>query len=142
MTGITINIYGGTQQINPAATTAEQHFYGDQFAKETLKNEALDRLDLSPEAKQFSLYITKVEDLPRYLTWLSSCEHAVDIAKVVLRLLEAEPKITAEEVVKKRFIERLLPLAPKVASSERGNSIDNLRFQINEALAKRPRKCP
>ena len=140
MSDITFNIYGGTQQVNPSATTAVQNFYGDQFAKEVLKEEALGKLDLSPEAKQFCLYINKVEDMPRYLSLLASCENAADIAKVAMQLLEAETKITEEEVVKKRFIERILPLAPKVASSERGNSVDNIRVQINDALARRPRK--
>lgn len=140
MAEITFNIYGGTQQINPSATTAEQHFYGDQFAKEMLKEDALDQLDLSPEAKQFSLYINKVEEMPGYLSLLASCENAADIAQVVMKLLEAEPKITEEEVVRKRFIERILPLASRVASADRGNSVDNIRVQINEALANRPRK--
>lgn len=140
MSDITFNIYGGTQQINPSATTAEQHFYGDQFAKEMLKEEALNKLDLSPEAKQFCIYINKVEDMPRYLSLLASCENAADIANVVMKLLEEEPKITEELVVKRRFIERILPLAPKVASSERGNSSDNIRVQINEALARRVKK--
>lgn len=140
MSDVQINIYGGTQQINPSATKAEQHFYGDQFAKEMLKQETLGKLNLSPEAEQFGLYINKVEDLPRYLSLLASCADAMDLAQVAMQLLEAEPKITQEEVVKRRFIERLLPLAPKVATSDRGNSIDNIRVRINEALANRTKK--
>ena len=140
MSEITFNIYGGTQQINPSATTAEQHFYGDQFAREMLNEEAMDRLDLSPEARQFALYLNMVQEMPRYLSMLSSCESAADIAKVVMNLLDSEDRITREEVVKKRFIERILPLAPKVASSARGNSIDNIRVQINDALMQRPHR--
>ena len=140
MSEITFNIYGGTQQINPSATTAEQHFYGDQFAREMLNEEAMDRLDLSPEARQFALYLNMVQEMPRYLSMLSSCESAADIAKVVMNLLDSEDRITREEVVKKRFIERILPLAPKVASSARGNSIDNIRAQINDALMQRPHR--
>ena len=78
--------------------------------------------------------------MPGYLSLLASCENAADIAQVVMKLLEAEPKITEEEVVRKRFIERILPLASRVASADRGNSVDNIRVQINEALANRPRK--
>ena len=140
MSDITINCYGGSQQINPVATTAVQNFYGDQFAKDRLKEEVQDRLHLTSEALKFCTYIDKVEDMPRYLSLLSPCENATDLAKVVMTILEAEPKVTEEEVVKRRFIERILPLAPKVASSDHGNSIDNIRARINDALASRPKK--
>ena len=142
MSDITINFYGGTQQVNPSATTAVQNFYGDQFAKEKLKEEAMSQLNLSPEAIKFSKYINKVEDMPRYLSLLASCESATDLAQVVMTILEAEPKVTEEEVVKQRFIETILPLCPKMAANERGNSIDNIRARINDALAKRPKKRP
>lgn len=142
MPDITINFYGGTQQVNPSATTAVQNFYGDQFAKEKLKEEAMNQLNLSPEALKFSTYINKVEDVPRYLSLLSPCESATELAQVVMSILEAEPKVTEEEVVRRRFIECILPLCPKMAANERGNSIDNIRARINDALAKRPKKRP
>ena len=142
MPEITINFYGGTQQVNPSATTAIQNFYGDQFAKEKLKEEAMSQLNLSPEAIKFSKYINKVEDMPRYLSLLSSCESATDLAQVVMTILEAEPKVTEEEVVRRRFIETILSLCPKMAENEKGNSIDNIRARINDALAKRPKKRP
>lgn len=140
MNTITFNIYGGTQQVNPSATSAVQNFYGDQFAKERLREDTLGQLDLSPEAHRFSAYINKVEDMPRYLSLFSSCESATDLAQTVMTLLDAEPRITKEEVVKQRFIEKLLPLAPKVAHSDKGNSVDNIRARINDALAKRSKK--
>ncbi|MGN0053677.1 MAG: hypothetical protein ACI378_06390 [Bacteroides sp.] len=142
MPDITINFYGGTQQVNPSATTAVQNFYGDQFAKEKLKEEAMSQLNLSPEALKFSTYINKVEDVPRYLSLLSPCESATELAQVVMAILEAETKVTEEEVVRRRFIECILPLCPKMAANERGNSIDNIRARINDALAKRPKKRP
>lgn len=142
MPDITINFYGGTQQVNPSATTAVQNFYGDQFAKEKLKEEAMSQLNLSPEALKFSTYINKVEDMPRYLSLLSPCESATELAQVVMAILEAETKVTEEEVVRRRFIECILPLCPKMAANERGNSIDNIRARINDALAKRPKKRP
>ena len=142
MPDITINFYGGSQQVNPSATTAVQNFYGDQFAKEKLKEEAMSQLNLSPEALKFSTYINKVEDVPRYLSLLSPCESATELAQVVMAILEAETKVTEEEVVRRRFIECILPLCPKMAANERGNSIDNIRARINDALAKRPKKRP
>ena len=36
---IVFNIYGGSQQITPVATTATQNYYGDQFALDKLRNE-------------------------------------------------------------------------------------------------------
>ncbi|MGM9759073.1 MAG: hypothetical protein ACI30I_03030 [Parabacteroides sp.] len=140
MGDIVFHIYGGTQQVNPSATSAVQNFYGDQFAKEMLREESMSHLDLSPEARQFSLYINKVEEMPRYLSLLASCESATDLAQAVIALMEENPRINREEVVKKRFIERLLPLVPQVALSEKGNSVDNIRARINDALAKHPKK--
>lgn len=137
MSEVIFNIYGGTQQVNPNATTAIQNFYGDQFAAEKLKEEALQELQLSAEAEALSLYINKVEEMPRYLSLLSACTTATELAKAVMTLLEDNPKLTKEEVVKERFIEKLLPLAPKLTQ---GNTISNLRARINDELARRPRK--
>lgn len=137
MPDVIFNIYGGTQQVNPNATTAVQNFYGDQFAAEKLREEALGGLDLSPEANQFALYIDKVEDMPSYLSLLSGCTTATELAQVVMKLMESEPKITKEEVVRERFIEKLVPLVPRI---EKGLSIDNIRQRINDALARQPKK--
>lgn len=137
MPDVIFNIYGGTQQVNPNATTAVQNFYGDQFAAEKLREEALGGLDLSSEANQFALYIDKVEDMPRYLSLLSGCTTATELAQVVMKLMESEPKITKEEVVRERFIEKLVPLVPRI---EKGLSIDNIRQRINDALARQPKK--
>ena len=140
MTNITLNFYGGSQQVNPSAQTATQVFIGDQFAKERLQEEVLRQLDLSPEAERFRPYINKVEDMPRYLSLLSACTNATELAQAVMTLLDNEPKITKAEVVKERFISKLLPLAPKLAQSDRGNSIDNIRARINDALSKHSKK--
>lgn len=124
-----INIHGGNNQILPNATEAIQNFYGDRFAADKLRDEALQELHFPPEAEALSLYIDKVKDLPRYLSLLSVCTTATELAQVAMILLDNEPKITKEEVVKERFIEKLLPLAPKLTQ---GNSIANLRARIND----------
>lgn len=137
MSDIILNIYGGTLQVNPNATSAVQNFYGDQFAAEKIREGVLNGLDLSPEAGKFAIYINKVEELPRYLSLLSACTSAAELAQVVMTLMKNEEKITKEEVVKERFIEKLLPLAPHVT---KGTSVDNIRQRINDALAKLPKK--
>jgi len=137
MSEVIFNIYGGTQQVNPNATTAAQNFYGDRFAADLLKGKTPGGPGMPAEADMFAVYINNVEDMPRYLSMLSGCATATELAQVVMTLLEAEPKITAEEVVKERFIARLLPLAPNIT---KGTGVDNIRARINDALAKRPKK--
>lgn len=137
MSEVIFNIYGGTQQVNPNATTAAQNFYGDRFAAEMLKDKAPGGPGMPAEADMFSVYINNVEDMPRYLSMLAGCTTAAELAQVVMTLLESEPKITAEEVVKERFIAKILPLAPNIT---KGTGIDNIRTRINDALAKRPKK--
>ena len=83
----TINIYGGTQQILPNATQAVQNFYGEDFSRDTTREEALGKLKLSPDAKRLSAYINNVEELTVYLTRLSGCVMAEELALVVVRSL-------------------------------------------------------
>lgn len=130
MSEVSINIYGGNNQILPNATQVVQNFYADRLAEEGGAKEG-------STAGLFSTYISNEEDAPRYLAMLSACTSAAELARVAMVLLESEPKITEEEVVKKRFIEKLLPLAPKFT---RGKGIGNVRARINDALAKRHKK--
>lgn len=134
MNDITININGGNNQILPNATEAVQNFYGDQFAEKILSNTATDK-ESCPEVGKLSLYVDKV-NLPGYIVQLSECQNATELAKVVIYMLEQEPKLTEEEIVKERFINILLPLATKLT---KGRSIDNLRARINDALLARPK---
>jgi len=53
---IVFNIYGGSNQILPNATSATQNYYGDRAEPA-----------LSPEAMRLFSYINKVEDLRIYL---------------------------------------------------------------------------
>ena len=134
MSDITINFYGGTQQVNPSATTAVQNFYGDQFAKEKLKEEAMSQLNLSPEAIKFSKYINKVEDLNGYISLLTTCKTASEVGEVIATMCENEPSIDSALIAKECFIRLLLPFIPNV---EKGKGIDNLRIQIDKAWTAR-----
>lgn len=137
MSDITINISGGNNQILPNATKAIQNFYGElpaasQWDKTPAQEESL------PEAEQLSIYIDKV-NLPGYLSLLGECRTATELAKVVISMVEQEPRLTAEEMVKGRFISLLLPFASKLT---KGTSVDNIRARINDAWSNRPRHRP
>ena len=54
-------------------------------------------------------------------------------------MVEQEPKLFPEEMVKERFIRLLLPFASKL---EKGKTIDNIRARINDAWMNRPKKRP
>ena len=130
MSEVKINIYGGSNQILPNATKAEQHFYGDLFAERILK--PLDsEPSLSEDARRLSFYINKEEDLRGYLTLLEACTTAKEIGEVVAIMAEKEPRLTKEEISKTRFINLLPPLAPKVTE---GIKVDNLRIHIDNAV--------
>ena len=134
---VVINIYGGTQQILPNATQAVQHFYGADISRDVFREGALSRQDLSPEAKRLSAYINNVEELGVYLTRLSGCITASELALVVVSMVENRTGVSKELMVRESFIRLLLPLTPGITS---GRSIDNIRARINDAWARRPKK--
>ena len=127
---IVFNIYGGSNQILPNATSATQNYYGDEAELE--KDPAL-----SPEATRLFSYINKVEDLRIYLVQIAECTNAVELARVIVKMGEREPKITSEEMVKERFISLFFPLTPLFVSVK---TVSNIRARINNAWARRPRK--
>ncbi len=134
---VVINIYGGTQQILPNATQAVQHFYGADISRDVFREGALSRQELSPEAKRLSSYINNVEELGVYLTRLSGCITASELALVVVSMVENRTGVSKELMVRESFIRLLLPLTPGITS---GRSIDNIRARINDAWARRPKK--
>ena len=75
----------------------------------------------------------------RYLALIGECRSATELAKVVVEMVEQEPKLFPEEMVKERFIKLLLPFASKL---EKGKTIDNIRARINDAWMNRPKKRP
>lgn len=134
--GITFNIYGGSNQILPNATKAEQHFYGDQFAKEALRKGVVPEPTLTDEERRLLVFVEKEESLRNYVACLAVCKTAAEVGKVVAMMCENEPGLTAERIVKKEFIEKLIPFINGVES---GRGIDNLRSQINTAWSERKR---
>ena len=134
--GITINIYGGSNQILPNATKAEQLFYGDQFAKEALRKGAATEPTLTDDERRLLMFVEKEESLRNYVASLGVCKTAAEVGEVVAVMCENEPGLTAERIVKKEFIEKLLPFINGVES---GRGIDNLRIQINTAWSGRKR---
>ena len=134
MSDVNITINGGINQILPDATEAKQIFYGDQFAEKLLSGESPKEEPL-PEVDKLSIYINK-ENIPAYLSQIGECQTATELAKVVVEMAEHEPRLTAEEIVKERFISLLLPFAFKLT---KGKTVDNVRARINDAWMKRPK---
>ena len=134
MSDVNITINGGINQILPDATEAKQIFYGDQFAEKLLSGESPKEESL-PEVDKLSIYINK-ENIPGYLAQIGECQTATELAKVVVEMAEHEPRLTAEEIVKERFISLLLPFAFKLT---KGKTVDNVRARINDAWMKRPK---
>ena len=131
------NIYGGSNQILPNATSATQNYYGDEAELEKDDVSKDKEPALSPEATRLFSYINKVEDLRIYLVQIAECTNAVELARVIVKMGEREPKITSEEMVKERFISLFFPLTPLFVS---GKTVSNIRARINNAWARRPRK--
>lgn len=133
---ITFNIYGGSNQILPNATKAEQHFYGDQFAKEALRQGAPAELQLTAEERRLLMFIEKEESLRNYVASLAVCKTAADVGKVVAVMCENETYLDEQRIAKSEFIETLIPF---ISGVEKGKGVDNLRIQIDKAWQERKR---
>lgn len=133
---IIFNISGGNNQILPNATKAEQHFYGDQFAKEALRKGSPEVLPLTDDERRLAMYVAN-EDLVRsYVANIKACQTAAEVGQVVATMCENEPRIDETRIVTKAFIEILVPFMTGV---ETGKGIDNIRNAINNAWAERKR---
>ncbi len=136
----TFNISGGNVQILPNATQGIQNFYGDQFAEEALKANAkaqsnASSIELTEEEKALQPYINKVALLKQYTSRLAQCTSASDIGRVVVDMRkDEEVRVDEFEMVKERFINVLLALAPNVTS---GKTVSNIRQRIIDAWDRR-----
>ena len=133
---IVFNISGGNNQILPNATHAEQHFYGDQFAKEALRKGAAGMAPLTDDERRLLLYVEEEDSVRNYVAALRACKTAAEVGKVVAIMCENEPHLFADRVAKQEFIETLLPFLTGVA---KGKGIDNLRIQIFNGCQARQR---
>ena len=127
---VNINIYGGTNQILPNAVKAEQHFHYVQGQAEEPAPAEPSRPWLPDDERRLSLYIEKEEKLQAYIATLAACTTAQQVGEAVTQMCADEPKITAELIVKEKFIRLLLPF---LAGLDKGKGIDNLRLNINDA---------
>lgn len=133
---IIFNISGGNNQILPNATKAEQHFYGDQFAKEALRKGATAEPPLTDDERRLAMFVENEESLRNYVASLKACKTAAEVGKVVTVMCENEPHLFESRVAKADFIEKLIPFLTNV---EKGKGIGNLRIQIDNALQERKR---
>lgn len=159
---IMITIFGGTNLIAPVATTAIQNFYGgrgDGFADQPEVTEEMeegegmvgaektedaeekmeDAEEMTDEEFHLSVYLSDMKSLKSYVTLVGECTSARELAAVVGKMLSDEQckNIDKEKVVKGAFIKLLLPFAVRLTS---GNTVGNIRLQINNILADRTKK--
>ena len=133
---IEIKIFGGTNMIVPSATTAVQHFYGDQFAEAAIRPEATEGIECLNDAEcHLFTYVPDVKKVHEYARLLGECDTAHDLAGVVSIMLD-EPHVDKATVVKGAFIEVLLLFTFRLTS---GSKVDNVRQQINNMLMARGR---
>ena len=132
-----INIYGGTNQILPNATKAEQHFYYRAEQSETPVPDAQPRPWTEDDERRLSLYLEKEESLQAYIATLAACTTAQQAGEAVAEMCANEPKMDSELIVKEKFIRLLLPFLVRL---EKGNGIDNLRVNINNAWLSRKKQ--
>ena len=131
---IIFNISGGNNQILPNATKAEQHFYGDKFAKDALRSGDSAEAPLTDDERRLMLYIRDEEKMRNYVASLKACESAADVGQVVAIMCENEPNLYEQTIVKEEFIKKLIPFLIGV---DKGKGVDNLRIFINKAWAER-----
>lgn len=143
MCKVEFNISGGQNQIAPNSTNATQTIYvnADNKANQYEHAEVVSPLpdaeeETLGELARLSINIDKVR-LQEYLAQIAECRSATELAMVVVRMAEQEPRLKVEEIVKERFISQLLPFATNIS---KGTSIGNVRQRINDALARRSRK--
>lgn len=129
---VNITINGGTNQIMPNATKAEQHFHYTQASPTISAPTNQPHPWLRDDELRLSLYIEKEERLQAYIATLAACASAEQVGEVVVRMCADEPKITSDLATKEKFITLLLPF---LTGMEKGKSIDNLRLNINDAWA-------
>ena len=134
---VNINIYGGTNQILPNATKAEQHFYYRAEQPVTPASDAQPRPWTADDERRLSLYMDKGDTLQAYIATLASCTTAQQAGEAVAEMCANEPKLDGELIVKEKFIRLLLPFLVRL---EKGKGIDNLRVNINNAWMNRKRQ--
>lgn len=143
--GVTINVYGGSPQILPAALHAEQHYHGTAAPSSASKAAAAEATDEATDggasadgAGLLPLYVPDPADRREWAARLAACTSAGQLAGVVASMA-ASPHTSLDifEAVRARFIEGVLPLCPRLRE---GRSVSNLRKRINDRLLRLTRQ--
>lgn len=141
LSNVSINIYGGTNQILPNAIKAEQHFhYGATYGATQPMQAMPDSSSRSwqeDDERRLSLYIEKEERLQAYIATLAACTTAQQVGEAVADMCANEPKLNADLIAKEKFI---CLLQPFLTGIDKGKGIDNLRIHINDAWNRRKKQ--
>ena len=136
-TVVTINIYGGTNQILPNAIRAEQHFHYATEKAEVFTPIGTPNPWHPDDERRLSLYISSEEILQSYIATLAACTTAQQAGEAVAEMCANEPGLDGDLIAKEKFIRLLLPFLVRV---KKGKGIDNLRMNINDAWQSRKKQ--
>lgn len=135
---VTINVYGGNNQVFPNATEAVQHIYvgapsgvqSDDTPSASASEAGLDTF--AAEKALLLAYIGDRQKLESYIVGLGECTDASELAQLTVSL-SRDCGIDKSIIVKSRFIRLLFPFAHRVTH---GKSVDNVRARINGILTR------
>lgn len=133
-TSVTINVYGGNNQVFPNATEAVQHIYvgvqSDDIPSVSASAAGLDTF--AAEKSRLLAYIGDRQKLESYIIALGECADASELAQLTVSI-SRDCGIDKSVIVKSKFIRLLLPFAHRVTH---GKSVDNVRARINGILTR------
>lgn len=137
MCDMTINIYGGNNQILPNATEAVQTSMS-MIMPTNCRSSRLPATLFLPRQK--SSLATSTRTTSRSISTRFARATTPPIwPRSSSPLLDQESKLTEETIVKESFIQCLLPFAINITA---GRSVNNIRARINDALEARHRSRP
>lgn len=146
---VNVNIYGGTNIVQPIATQATQIINGSEVVTPDVQQQeqphaapsvsddkrqsakSLQDSQADVYAIRLRKYVDSEERLQGYLQELRHCESATELAKVVVSMYNNEPNLLDFEIKKERFIKIVSSLATDVKT---GNTVSNIRARIKEQL--------
>ncbi len=135
---VTINVYGGNNQVFPNATGAVQHIYvgvqsGVQSDDTPSASPSVAEQDTFVAEKSLLLsYIGDHQKLESYIAGLGECTNASELAQLTVNL-SRDCGIDKSVIVKSKFIRLLFPFAHRVMH---GKTVGNVRARINAILTR------
>ncbi len=131
-----IQIFGGTHQWVMEGNVTVQHFYGCPSVGEAAPP-AYEEEAPNPDEERLIRYFGSEERFRESIRLIGECRSAREVGQLIVSWMQTEAGITKDHIVKKEFLQLILPLAKNVVM---GKTINNIRGHINEILTERVRK--